>query len=105
MNEVLFNVLLGVVIVISVILTRYLVPYFKSQIQETQYMEVLDIIERAVLSAEQVLHAPNQGKAKKAEVVAFVSHYLAERGIHITEEQLDKLIEAAVYTMNSAKEK
>ena len=99
MNEYLFEALVVIVIVLGTILTRYLVPYLKAQIQDSEYAEVIDIIERSVRSAEQVLHAPGQGQAKKAQVVAFVSHYLTERRIHITEEQLDKLIEAAVYSM------
>ena len=49
---------------------------------------------------EQTIRESGQGKAKKAQVIAFVSAWLAEHDMYITEEQLDKLIEAAVFTMN-----
>lgn len=101
MNEVLFDVLVGVVIVISIIITRYLVPYLKSQIQETKYAELLDMVAQAVRKAEQKIRGTKQGAARKAQVVAFLSNYLTENGIHITEEQLDTLIEAAVWSMNN----
>ena len=43
------------------------------------------------------------GKAKKAEAIAFVRAQLGSAGIDISDEQLDKLIEAAVYSMNMEK--
>ena len=100
MNEVLFNALLIVVMIVTTIITRYLVPYFKAQAKDTQYAQLLDIVSMAVRAAEQTIKESGQGKAKKAEVLAFVSNWLAENNIHITEDQLDRLIEAAVYTMN-----
>lgn len=104
MSELLFDVLVGVVIIISIIITKYLVPYFKAQIQDTQYAVVLDIIEKAVHSAEQTIKESGQGKVKKAQVLDFVSEWLASKNIDITEYQLDQLIEASVYAMNQAKE-
>ena len=102
MNEIFFEVILGVVVVIAVIITKYLVPYLKAQVQETEYAELLDTVETAVKAAEQTITASGMGKAKKAEVEKFLVTYLNERNINITEEQLDKLIEAAVYTMNNS---
>ena len=100
MNEVLYDVLMVVVIVVATLITRYLVPYFKSQLEDAQLERAADMVAVAVRAAEQTMTGMKQGKAKKAEVVAFVSHWLAEHNIHITEDQLDNLIEAAVYVMN-----
>lgn len=100
MNEVVFEALIVLVMILASIITRHLIPYLKAQIKQTEYEEVLDIIAQAVRAAEQTIRESGQGKVKKAQVIAFVSHYLTERGLHITEEQLDKLIEAAVYVMN-----
>lgn len=101
MNEITFNVLKIVVTLCSVWITYYLVPYIKNKIAESKNKQLIDTIARAVRAAEQTIKESGQGKVKKAEVVAFVSHWLTEKGIHITEDQLDKLIEAAVFTMNN----
>ena len=103
MNEVLFDLLMGVVIVLSVLITKHLIPFLRQSVNDTEYEQLLDIIAVAVRAAEQTIKESGQGKAKKAEVVAFVSAWLADRNIHITEAQLDKLIEAAVYVMNKEK--
>ena len=103
MNEYLFDALMVLVMVLASIITRYLVPYFKTQIQNSEYAALLDIVSQAVLAAEQTMRDKGQGKSKKAHVVAFVSDWLEEHGIEITEDQLDRLIEAAVYTMNRDK--
>ena len=103
MNEVLFDLLMGVVIVLSVLITKHLIPFLRQSVNDTEYEQLLVIIAVAVRAAEQTIKESGQGKAKKAEVVAFVSAWLADRNIHITEAQLDKLIEAAVYVMNKEK--
>lgn len=100
-NEVLFRVLIVVVIVVATLITRYLVPYLKAQIQDTKYEEVLDTVEKAVKAAEQKIKESGQGKVKKAQVLAFVSAWLADHNIILTEDQLDTLIEAAVWAMNN----
>ena len=100
MNEILFDILMAVIIVLATIITKCLVPYFKAQVEDTQYAQLLEIVAMAVRAAEQTIKAQGQGKAKKAQVLAFVANWLAENNIHITEDQLDRLIEAAVYTMN-----
>lgn len=103
MNEVLFDLMLGVVIVVVVLITKHLVPYLKSQVQETEYSELLDLIEKAVHAVEQTIRESGQGRAKKAEVIKFIHKYLNENNIEISDEQLDKLVEAAVFAMNKSK--
>lgn len=53
----------------------------------------------AVRAAEQTITGQGQGAVKKAEVIKFVSEWLYGKGINITEDELDQLIEAAVYSM------
>lgn len=103
MNEILFDVMMGVFIVLSVLITKHLIPYLKQSVEDTQYGQMMDIIASAVRAAEQTIRESGQGKAKKAEVVRFVSNWLADNNIKITEDQLDRLIEAAVYVMNKEK--
>ena len=53
----------------------------------------------AVKAAEQTFKEPGSGKAKKAEVIRFVSEWLTKHGMKVTDEELSQLIEAAVYQM------
>lgn len=100
MNDITFAVLKITVSVVCALLSYWLVPLIKAKIEAIKSAELRKTVKEAVRAAEQTLHAPGQGMAKKAEVVAFVSHWLSDKGIHITEDQLDKLIEAAVWSMN-----
>ena len=103
MNEVTFDILKLVVSIATAVVTLYLIPYLKSQTTTKQQEEVAKIVEIAVKAAEQTLAS---GTVKKNEVITFVTQWLTERGIKITDEQLDKLIESAVYSMkNSSSER
>ena len=101
MNEIAFDVLMIVVSVCVAVVTRYLIPYLKNVVSDNKYAAVIEIIRVAVEAAEQTIKDSGQGKVKKAQVIAFVSHWLTENGIHITEEQIDKLVESAVWQLNN----
>lgn len=57
------------------------------------------MVEIAVKAAEQTIKGSGQGAVKKDEVIKFVSKWMIAHGVLITEEQLDQLIEAAVFNM------
>lgn len=104
MKELLFELLIVVVGICGALFTRYLVPYLKELIDDSKYSKLLDIIEVAVRAAEQTITGSGQGKIKKADVVTFVSEWLNGNGLEVTEDELNRLIESAVYAMNSEKE-
>lgn len=99
MNEILFNCLLVVVMIVCTLLTAYVIPFLKAKVKNTEYDELLDTIFRAVRAAEQKIKESGMGQIKKAQVIAYVKSWLAAKKITITEEQLDTLIEAAVFIM------
>lgn len=101
MHDYVIDILVFVITVLGIILTKNVIPYLKTLIKTSDYADIFDIVEVAVKAAEQKCTAPKQGKAKKADVYNFVSHWLDNKGIHITEDELDRLIEAAVYSMNT----
>lgn len=103
MNEILFDALVLFIMVVSAVITYHVVPYLKELVENTRYEKILDTVERAVEAYEQTIKESGQGKVKKAQVLAFVSSWLAEKNIHISEQQLDILIEAAVFAMNKDK--
>lgn len=101
MHEIIIDILVFVITVLGIIITRNVIPYLKTLIKNSEYADVYDMVEIAVKAAEQKCTGMKQGKAKKADVYAFVSNWLEGKGIHITEAELDRLIEAAVFTMNN----
>lgn len=100
MHEYMIDILVFIITVLGIVITRNVIPYIKSLIKDSEYATIYDIVETAVKAAEQKCKAPKQGKAKKAEVYNYVSRWLDARGIRLTEDDLDRLIEAAVYSMN-----
>lgn len=99
MNDVLFEVLKAVVVLVIVLLTRYAVPWIKLQVDNTRYEWVIQCAELAVKSAEQTILGSKTGAEKKAIVTKFLREQLQQKNISLSDEQLNTLIEAAVYTL------
>lgn len=100
MNKYLFDVLIFVIIVCFSMLTRYVIPWLKSQIEESQYAEVVDMVAQSVRTAEQIMKK-NTGHEKKQYVLDLLHFWLDTTKIKISEDQLNALIEAAVYALKS----
>ena len=100
MNDVTFNILKIVVTVATALISAYVIPLLKAKLQEAKYARLLEMVEIAVRAAEQTIKGSGMGNVKKDEVVKFVTEWMLDHGIHITQDQLDQLIEAAVFSMN-----
>ena len=100
MNDLTFNLLKIVISIAIALITTYLVPFIKNKIQQDKYAELLQMVNVAVLAAEQTFKGSGMGALKKEEVIGFVTKWMNDRGVIISEEQLSNLIEAAVYAMN-----
>ncbi len=99
MDNVTMMILKLVISVCAALITAYAVPYLKTLKNDARYERMLDMVALAVRAAEQTITGSGQGAVKKAEVIKFVSEWLYGKGINITEDELDQLIEAAVYSM------
>ncbi len=99
MNELLLQILLVIVSLIGVLITYVLVPYLNARTTETQQKQIALWVQIAVEAAEQIINKAGAGLDKKAYVLSVLN----EKGIKVTAEQLDTLIEAAVYQLNKAK--
>lgn len=102
MNDLTFNLLKIVVSICSALIAAYLVPFIKAKLHEAKYSDLLMMVEIAVRAAEQTIGA-GKGSTKKDEVMTFVMEWMHKAGIAISVEQLDQLIEAAVFNMNNEK--
>ena len=98
MNDLTFNILKIVVAVSTVFISVYVIPLLREKLNDSKYQRLLDMVEIAVRAAEQTIKA--DGAVKKDEVVKFVTQWMLAHGISITQDQLDQLIECAVFNMN-----
>jgi len=101
MNEITFNILKIVISVSAALISAYVIPLLKAKIAESRDRRLLEMVELAVKAAEQTIKGAGTGALKKEEVITFVTKWMVSHGIMISEEQLDQLIEAAVYAMNN----
>lgn len=98
MNDILFEALKLLVMAMALVVTRYLIPWIKAQIDNQKMQTITEWAKNAVLSTQQVLWA-KPGVDRKAEVTRFLKKMLIAKNISISDEQLDILIEAAVKQM------
>lgn len=82
------------------IVTYLIIPYIKSRTSQEQQEHIKTWVDIAVQAAEQIMNTPGMGENKKI----FVLNFFRSKGIDLTDDQLDMLIEAAVYQMNLGKE-
>ena len=86
----------AVAALIGVVITCILVPFIRSKTTAEQQKEINAWVKIAVSAAEQIFKGRGRGEEKKQYVIA----WLKERGFTVDENELDALIEAAVYELN-----
>lgn len=87
--------------ILGAILTYLIVPFLKSKTTKEQRDNIYFWVKIAVGAAEQIYAEKGQGKLKKEYVVDF----LVNKGVKITIQELDVLIEAAVKELNLVQKK
>lgn len=103
MNDLTFNLLKIVISVVAALLAYYVIPYLKNKIQQDKYKDLVEAVKIAVDAAEQTFKEGGMGKLKKEDVIKFITSYLNDNKIDISDDQLDRLIEAAVFQLNKGK--
>ena len=99
MNEILYEILKASIVLVLILLTRYAVPYLKQMVENSKYDWVVKLAEIAVKSAEQTVFGDKKGAERKAIVTQFIKKMLLQKNISISDEQLENIIEAAVFSM------
>lgn len=105
MDELIFRIVELVIIIVITLVARYGIPFLKEILEQSKLSGVMDWIDTAVDAAEQTIKGSGAGAEKKAIVTEFLHQILTSKNLSISDEQLDALIEAAVFAMNKAKEK
>ncbi len=103
MSDVIFMILRLAVFIAVLSVARYAIPWIRENTDIAKNQVLMDIVTAAVQYAEQTITGQGTGAEKKAIVTEFLRHQLAEKNLSISEEQLNALIESAVYALNLAK--
>jgi hypothetical protein len=99
MSDFTFEVLKIVIMLVGVVLTYKVVPWIQGNVDVKNLAMVQTLIQAFVAAAEQLFPKAGSGELKKA----YVLEKLQEKGITVTDVELDALVEAAVYELNKAK--
>lgn len=89
-------ILEAVIALVMAVLTGLAIPYVKSITTASQQEQIVKWVNVAVMAAEQLFDS-DQGETKKDYVV----EYLNSIGIAVEGEEIDALIESAVYQLTS----
>ena len=103
MNDLTFNLLKIVISIVAALIAYYVIPFLKEKVKEAKYKDLVEAVKVAVDAAEQTFKEGGMGKLKKEDVIKFITAYLNENKIDISDDQLDRLIEAAVFQLNKGK--
>ena len=103
MNDILFEVLKAAVIIAIIVTVRYVVPWVRENTDLAKNQILMEIVTAAVQYAEQTVKGKGTGPEKKAIVTEFLRYQLTAKNLAIYDDQLDALIESAVYALNQAK--
>ena len=88
----------AILALVAVVITSIVIPYIKKRTTTEQQKELVAWVKIAVTAAEQIYVGTGRGPEKKLYVV----EWLADRNITVDTNQIDALIESAVYELNNA---
>lgn len=103
MNDILFSVLQVCLIALLTAIARYLIPYLTAKLRKTKFAFAAEIVENAVLAAEQMISGSGQGSRKFEQAMSTAQDLCKKYNINLTEEQICMLIESAVGVLNQDK--
>lgn len=101
MRDITLEALKLLIMVASLLITRYAVPWIKAKTNNEVMQSIIDWTFEAVHAAEQA-HQALPGPERKAIVTDFLKRVLQQKNIALSDEEIDILIEAAVKEMNAA---
>ena len=99
MREITLELLKLALMIATLVITRYVVPWIKAKTQSDTMSVLIDWVMQAVLAAEQC-HQAQSGAERKAIVTRFIKELLAQKNLALSDEEIDVMIEAAVKEMN-----
>lgn len=96
MEQELLNIIIKVmVVIVSTLITGYVIPLLKSKIDSTKYNDFLTMVKKCVESANQ-LYTPEEWEVKKSYVLELVATYANNHKVNITAAEINAIIEGFV---------
>lgn len=99
MNEIIYEAIRAALVITIMVVVRYAIPLLKTKINGSELEWIYEWAVKAVKAAEQTQTGEHTGSYKKAIVKEFLQNVAKEKNRTITDEQLENLIESAVYAM------
>ena len=100
MRDIVLEVLKLTIMIATMLITRYAIPWLKAKTENAAMQALIDWIGQAGMAAEQT-HAAGTGAEKKAIVTGFIKKLLMQKNIALSDEEIEMLIEAAVRQMKT----
>ena len=85
----------GIITVIVALISMFVIPWIVQKTSAEKLAKIMKWVTKAVEAAEQIYKESGMGKEKKSYVEAFLN----EHGINYDAEQIDALIESAVFEL------
>ena len=92
------NIIKFLFVIISAVLTYFVIPYIRAKTSDSELESLKSYIRAGVHAAEMLYKESGMGKNKKEYVV----EYLRELGYSVDVNELDALIEGAVYDLKKS---
>lgn len=89
----------GVLALVSMVISAFLIPWLHSHLNEQQRKELQDWVDIAVRAAQQLYHDLNGAERKE-----FVMRFLVAQGYDPEDETVHQLVEAAVFRLHRQSE-
>lgn len=103
MKEIVIYFAILIILAICAMIGRYLIPLLKKKVEESDYKDFINWTIDAVRMAEQTIKGAGMGTAKKEYVVDFLTQLAIDNGYSFTHQQIDTLIESAVFMLKGGK--
>lgn len=94
----LTQIVIALIGLATTLITTYLIPYITSKLSAEQQKKAIFWTKLAVEAAEKIYSEEGKGAEKKAYVISF----LERKGIHLSEQEIDVAIEAAVLELQNS---
>lgn len=98
MNDIIFEAIKLIVMILAMVTVRYAVPWLKTAIS-SEKVETLAEIAKVAVRASQQLYGASSGEERKKYATDYIILFCNQYKIDIAAEQIDALIESAVHTM------
>ena len=99
MKELILNLLLAIIPIVSALITAYVIPFLKAKIGNENLKQYKEIAIIAVKAAEMIFTESGMGKEKKQYVLDYLNSKINSDKTVISYQDLELLIEAAVKEM------